>query len=379
MRASIVIASCNEGNLLRKTVESCLETTADLDCEFIIADDASEDGSIEEARRAYPQARFLAHAERRGVAQTKDLGARAARGDVLVFLDAHCKPEPGAIAGLAAGVEEMDGDAVLSPRIANLDVDRWESDPHQVGHGYSVTLESLNIGWIDLDDLSRYDGTRYRVQPTFIGCCVAMSRKLYESMGGWDTGMLYYGSEDIDFGVRTWLMGHKVLHDPEPLIGHRFRAAFDTYTVTEEHLVSNQLRMARKTFTEPVWIEWLERFRFSYPEGLWEAAWAHHLADRANIESERTHLMAHRMHDEFWFARTFGQTWPGGAFSRAAAVREEGSSSSPMGPSPVPRPLRSPSPPPKRATGIASTMPPPVRRPRIPSPSPPPPGQTPKR
>src|SRR5262245_43337487 len=44
MRASIVIAALNEGDLLWKTVKSCRETAGHLkDCEIVVADDASTD------------------------------------------------------------------------------------------------------------------------------------------------------------------------------------------------------------------------------------------------------------------------------------------------------------------------------------------------
>jgi glycosyltransferase involved in cell wall biosynthesis len=49
MRASIIIASHNEGDLLANTIESCVETTAGMDYEIIVADDASSDGSAEAA------------------------------------------------------------------------------------------------------------------------------------------------------------------------------------------------------------------------------------------------------------------------------------------------------------------------------------------
>src|SRR5207302_1428912 len=103
-----------------------------------------------------PQVRLARHAERRGVSQTKDLGARRARGEVLVFLDAHCKPEPGAVERLVAAVEELDGEAVVSPCIANLDVGRWENDLDQVGHGYAVALETFELWWIPLEAMPPY-------------------------------------------------------------------------------------------------------------------------------------------------------------------------------------------------------------------------------
>ncbi|HEV3262474.1 MAG TPA: glycosyltransferase [Gemmataceae bacterium] len=311
MRATIAIASCNEGELLARTVHSCLETTAGLDCEVVVADDASEDGSAERLRRRFPGVRVVSHAERRGVSLTKDLAARCARGDVLVFLDAHCKPEAGAIASLVAGVEELGGDAVLTPGIAGLDVDRWQSDLDQVGHGYAIALESFDLWWVQLEDLGRYQRTRFYAQPTFIGCCAAMSRKLYDHLWGFDTGMRCYGSEDVDFGVRAWLMGHAVLHDPGSVIGHRFREEFDDYKVPAEHLLANQLRMARKTFSDAVWFDWLQRFSQRQPAALWESAWRQYLEGCESVERERAYQLAHRVHDEFWYARTFGQSWPG--------------------------------------------------------------------
>jgi glycosyltransferase involved in cell wall biosynthesis len=53
MRATIVIASLNEAECLINTLGSCIETTADLECEILVADDHSHDGSLEEAHRRF--------------------------------------------------------------------------------------------------------------------------------------------------------------------------------------------------------------------------------------------------------------------------------------------------------------------------------------
>src|SRR5688572_1641280 len=75
MKASLVISSHNEGDCLWKTVRSCKHTAGALDCEIIVADDASTDGSIGKLKRRYPDVRVVASSERRGVSPTKDLGA----------------------------------------------------------------------------------------------------------------------------------------------------------------------------------------------------------------------------------------------------------------------------------------------------------------
>ncbi len=313
MRTSIVIASLNEGERLWKTAESCLETTAELDCEVVVADDASTDGSIDELRRRFPLVRVFAHAERRGVSPTKDFGARSSSGDMLVFLDGHCKPEHGAIARLVSDVEELGGEAIVTPRIAALDTERWENKLYQVGHGYRMDLEKFDCGFIGLERMrvyARSQSRRFYESPAFIGCCAAMSRPLYERLWGFDTGMRSWGLEDLDFGLKAWLMGCPVLHDPEPLIGHRFRASFDNFPVPMEHIVLNQLRTARKNFSDTVWEDWVERCRARQPDWLWESAWRLFSQERDGVERERTYLLAHRVRDEFWYADYFGLSWP---------------------------------------------------------------------
>ena len=150
MRASIIVASHQEGERLWRTLASCFETTAGFDREIIVADDASFDGSVEEASRRFPQIRLFRNDERQGASPTKALGARQARGETLVFLDGHCKPEPGAIQRLIEDVEQLNGAAVVTPAIAALDVPRWKNAASQIGHGYFLDLEEFHCGWLPL-------------------------------------------------------------------------------------------------------------------------------------------------------------------------------------------------------------------------------------
>lgn len=52
MRASIVIASHNEGECLINTIKSCIDTTIDHlnEIEIVVVDDASTDGSMKRSR-----------------------------------------------------------------------------------------------------------------------------------------------------------------------------------------------------------------------------------------------------------------------------------------------------------------------------------------
>lgn len=105
MRSSLILAAHNEGDLLWRTLESVVQTSLGLQFEIVVADDASWDGCVAEAQRRFPEIRLVRHDERRGASPTKDLGARHARGDVLIFLDSHVKPESGALERLVEDVE----------------------------------------------------------------------------------------------------------------------------------------------------------------------------------------------------------------------------------------------------------------------------------
>jgi GT2 family glycosyltransferase len=307
-RASVIVAAHNEGQRLGKTIQSCCDTLGDLDCELLVVDDASTDGSVAELRRKFPDVRIIAHAQRRGGPAAKDLGARAARGEVLVFLDGHCKPELRALTQLVADVEELGCQAIVTPRVPALDGQSWQTIPGQIGHGFRVDLTTLDQRWIGLDAMQPRG--RFYEAPVPIGCGMAMKRELYERLWGFDPQMRAWGSEDLDVGLKAWLCGYAVLHDPDAVIGHVFQEKLGPYEVPEADAMMNHLRLARKNFTEPVWNDWLERFRSRHPVTLFQAAWSQFQEGMPSVERERAYLLGHRAHDEFWYAKRFELRWP---------------------------------------------------------------------
>jgi glycosyltransferase involved in cell wall biosynthesis len=354
MRTSIVVAAHNEGELLLRTVESCIETADGLDYEIIIADDASTDGAPQEAANRFAPVRVYSEERQRGPSPTKDLGARQARGDVLIFADGHCKPEPGSLQQLVRDIEETDGRAVITPSIAMLDVRRWQNIMTQVGHGYAFDLMSMDTKWLPVSELRQSPVGRgeFYESPALIGCAFAVPRDLYERIWGFDSHMNFWGIEDLDFSIKCWLMGYSILHDPGIVIGHRFQEEFTSYSVREENILVNKLRMAYKNYTYRVWQEWLTANRQQHageldehPEGLWAHAWELFRLGQDSAAQERSYLHGHRTRDEFWYAERFALGWPQlklGEFGeplRAAA----GVTASPS-PSPSPRPSGSPAP-----------------------------------
>ncbi|HTX39063.1 MAG TPA: glycosyltransferase family 2 protein, partial [Bryobacteraceae bacterium] len=93
-RLSVVVISLNEGEALRRTVES-LQAKLPEPWEIIVVDDGSTDGSAGFLGEGRPGVTLLRPPARLGVAGARNFGAAHATGDVLVFSDAHVLVRPG--------------------------------------------------------------------------------------------------------------------------------------------------------------------------------------------------------------------------------------------------------------------------------------------
>ena len=77
--------------------------------EVVVVDDGSVDAAAVSAVVARAPHARLVRGGGRGPAAARNLGAAAARGPVLCFTDDDCRPEPGWIEALVAGVDDADG------------------------------------------------------------------------------------------------------------------------------------------------------------------------------------------------------------------------------------------------------------------------------
>jgi rSAM/selenodomain-associated transferase 2 len=99
VRVSIIIPALNEEPNIRQAAERAWQTGAG---EVIVVDGGSHDATAEAAREA--GCRVLAG--RRGRGAQQNLGARAAAGDVLLFLHADCWLAPDGLAQIARALDD---------------------------------------------------------------------------------------------------------------------------------------------------------------------------------------------------------------------------------------------------------------------------------
>jgi hypothetical protein len=77
-----------------------------------------------------------------------------------------------------------------------------------------------------------------------------------------------------------------------------------------EHIIANELRMAYKVLSPPLWRAWLDEFRRRQSVEQWHRAWDIFTVHRGTAEVERVYLYQHQKIDIVSYARRFGLSWP---------------------------------------------------------------------
>ncbi|GIF23132.1 GT2 family glycosyltransferase [Actinoplanes tereljensis] len=183
--------------------------------ELIVVDDGSP-----EPPRVPAGVRLLRQADEGfRVAAARNLGASAATGDVLCFLDADTVPEPGYLARMAR-LPALAPEAVVVGRRRHADLAGLPVDAPVEQAGPAAELPEpqwLRDAYRHSRDLLDADDRSYRY---LIGAALACSRWFFDRVGGFDEQFRAYGGEDWEWVYRAWLGGAVFAHVADAVAWH---------------------------------------------------------------------------------------------------------------------------------------------------------------
>ena len=280
---SIVVVSHNEGAKLPLTVSGIRATVPD-DVDIVVVDDWSTDRSSQGLDRL--GARVVQPPSRSGVAGARNWGAAQARGDLLVFADAHINPSPGWMEALRAAFADQSV-ACAAPTITAI------GRPGSRGHGCTWATPMLGMRWLRTQTAAAHE------VPFICGCLMAFRRDDFEAVGGFDTGMVCWGSEDAEIGLSLWRRGRASVVVPEAQVAHLFRPR-GPYPVEPHLVVHNTLRMATVHLPELAMRRVIEAYRGlpSFPSGYAQLV-------ESDVWQRRESVAARSRHDGAWFLDRF--------------------------------------------------------------------------
>lgn len=232
---SVIIVTCRRLTELRRclaALQTHLREPGIPPTEVLTVHAPGDDDAIAVVRAEFPFVRVIASTIRNLCVQ-RNLGARAAAGEVLVYLDDDAWPRPGWLQALFAAF----ADPVL----------QVGTGPVLFGDGrrqYGPMAVTRMVRPLALPDATPVPAG---MSPTVPGCNLAVRRALLFAVGGFDEQLSIH-FDDVDFCLRAfaacgrerrafgWVEGASVHHEPAPGPFRRTRWDRDWRTVARDSI-----------------------------------------------------------------------------------------------------------------------------------------------
>lgn len=204
MKISVVVTNFNTVKLLKKHLQNII-TASDIANEIIVADDASEDDSLEylkEILTNYPKLKILKHKSNVRFGKNSNDAVKMATGELIVLLNSDISPLSNYIQPSLAHFKDP---SVFGVGFAEINHENygnifWKNGYIQTSPGHSSATHIS--GWISG------------------GSCV-IRKNIFQKLGGFDEIYSPFYSEDLDLGYRAWKSGYKCLWEPKSKVDHQ--------------------------------------------------------------------------------------------------------------------------------------------------------------
>lgn len=296
---SVLIPARNERSRLAPTILSIARgRAADTRLEFVVVDDASDDGCIANLVSAVPRlmqeknidVRVCSLEEHGGNYAARNRAAELATGEILFITDAHVE--------VSQGWDELVQQHIAPRRILAGTVTQQSSGFR--GYGCKLLIPFMGTTWNQKDP-----GI---LSPVPIATCSAtiLHRDLFFELGGYDAGMHIYGAGEPEFSVRAWLHGAEIRSLNALEISHEFKAKDELgkyLRYIRPFWVHNAIRFGLLYLNEPGCMQLLRFYARSFPEVFQSAM---QMLNEGDVWQRRANLQRVRQRSFEWFTGYFG-------------------------------------------------------------------------
>lgn len=237
MKISIIILSFNN---YEETTGKCLNAlTTDPDFknwEIIVVDNASDVNTqqhLDEAKRHYPEVKFIFNARNVGFAAGNNIGIKLAAGDIIILLNSDAFPTPGMLGRLIEHFSHNTQFGMIGP------VTNAAGNEQCIYTKVGSMEDNINAGLHYASGGEHKALIAYRLD--FF--CVAIPRRVIDQVGLLDEnfGRGYY--EDFDYSLRVKAAGYKLGIAEDAFVYHRGSTSFGKISDETKDLLKRNKRL----------------------------------------------------------------------------------------------------------------------------------------
>lgn len=229
IKLAIIIVSWNTKELLKQCLESLVSgiKRQTVELEVIIVDNASSDGSIDEAEKFKNlKLSIIKNPQNLGFARANNIGIKQAKGEYIMLLNPDTIIKEGAIEKLVDFLDKNKEAAGIMPLLLNEDGSvqkdpiflRFPS-PVRAFFYYNSFLKKIAINFLPNLLFSVTDFSRVTEVEQLSGAAMMVRAGILKSVGMLDERYPHY-FEDVDLSYQLKKLGYKLFMDPDAQIVH---------------------------------------------------------------------------------------------------------------------------------------------------------------
>lgn len=217
IKLSIIIVTYNDGEYLLNCL-SDLSRMDDMDIDIWVVDNASTDGSIEEAKTKFPDIKYIVNSENLGFSKANNLALKKVNSEYILLLNADTKIKKGILGGVVNFLENNLDVGAVTPKIV-LPNGKIDLTAHR---GFPTPWASFKYYFLNDDSLyhlTNQDMFKIHEVDAITGAFFMTRKSILEKVGYLDESFFMYG-EDIELCFRIKKAGYKIMYLPEYEVLH---------------------------------------------------------------------------------------------------------------------------------------------------------------
>lgn len=220
-RLGVIILNWNGLSLLKKFIPPAARFTISPEADLIVADNGSDDGSVEWLAENYPEVRVIELKKNFGFAEGYNRAIAKLEYPFVTLLNSDVEVSEGWWQPILKFLQSNPDVGAVQPKILSFQ-DKKMFEYAGAAGGY---LDALGYPFcrgrlfdVVEEDRGQYDGPAVDVAWAS-GACITMPRELYLRLGGLDARFFAH-MEEIDLCCRIWLAGFRVCAITDSAVYH---------------------------------------------------------------------------------------------------------------------------------------------------------------